>query len=232
MGGINHQPCRTYFDLSTKLSRAISVGRMRLEEANICLEDLILGELRSDLRGHRRAQEIVVELMGSEGGAREALNQIRELKNRMRERDYADLPTLQTLNLIATGAKFAREGLVDSRAWQRIERLMEKGGFDEALDYFAGNLLSLMRYTQILRNKVARLKPQVQQQEVSAVLEENLAGNFRADFARLYHAWNRFQEDFLASALMSTELWYALNKSGSLAGGETEEEEEEARPEA
>ena len=39
----------------------------------------------------------------------------------------------------------------------------------------------------------------------------------KAEFAKLYTKWNDFRARFLASSIISTELWYAHTGKGSLA---------------
>lgn len=43
------------------------------------------------------------------------------------------------------------------------------------------------------------------------------AESFKPGFAVLYTAWTKFNALFLASSLLSTELWYAFTGKGSLA---------------
>jgi len=45
MGGINHAPCSRYLNLSTRVSRSLSLAHAELELANVALEDVLLGEL-------------------------------------------------------------------------------------------------------------------------------------------------------------------------------------------
>ncbi len=76
--------------------------------------------------------------------------------------------------------------------------------------------------TQSLITKISALNDAAQKGEVNLVLEENRPGNIKESFACLYTAWAKFQQDFLASSLLSTELWYAFNGYGSLVGREAQ----------
>jgi hypothetical protein len=66
--------------------------------------------------------------------------------------------------------------------------------------------------------QVSALEGIARKGEVTRTLEENRPGNIKEAFANLYCAWAKFNQDFLASSLLSTELWYAFNGYGSLAG--------------
>ena len=52
--------------------------------------------------------------------------------------------------------------------------------------------------------------------KLNELLETNRPGNIKVEFARLYAAWGKFQQVFLASAMCSTELWYRYTGAGSL----------------
>lgn len=52
--------------------------------------------------------------------------------------------------------------------------------------------------------------------DLNLVLEQNQALNFRREFVVLYSAWASFEQAFLISSLISTEVWYRFNRFGSL----------------
>jgi len=51
------------------------------------------------------------------------------------------------------------------------------------------------------------------------VAEENQEDNFKEAFAKLYTQWLRYMQDFLASSLVSTEIYYASIEAKSIISG-------------
>lgn len=217
MGGKNHQPCDRYLGNSTRLSRALSVAQAELELGNVALEDLILAELDGD-RG------TIVAILSRLNLSRNALVGAREvcadLRQQMDEAGFEDLPTLQRLNLEAIGANLATQGCVAQNAWNRIAHKMRAQGFSGVLAYFDARIDALAQKTATLIHQIEGLSTAVERGEVHLVVEENRPGNFKNAFAELYTAWASFSEEFLASSLLSTELWYAHNGRGSLCDRE------------
>ncbi len=219
MGGKNHQPCGIYLAESTRLSRSLSLAYAELELGNVALEDLILAELDG------QAGEIAtiishIELSGQAlVGATDMIGKIRQ---KMDEKNYVDLPTLKKLNLWALGESLAGNGLVDMASWKMTSEKMLKGGFYGVLALFESSIESLSVKTSSLMTRIVALEGAAQKGEVSRVLEENRLCNIKEDFAVLYVAWTKFNQFFLASSVLSTELWYAFNGFGSLVGREAQ----------
>jgi hypothetical protein len=219
MGGKNHQPCGIYLAESTKLSRFLSLAHSELELSNVALEDLILAELGKG-RGEMVTIKKHLELSGQALG--DAIDMVWQIRGKMVDKNFADLPTLRKLDLEALGASLAAKGLVDEGSWKSIARTMAKGGFSEVLLIFEKGIKSLSEKTSSLMVRIGALKEPARRGEVNLVLEENRQGNIREAFADIYTAWTKFNQVFLASSLLSTELWYAFNGYGSLAGREAQ----------
>jgi len=66
----------------------------------------------------------------------------------------------------------------------------------------------LMLETRGLRMAIVDTTAAANVGKLNLVLEENRSGNFKQEFARLYCAWAKFQQLFLASSMLSTDLWY------------------------
>ncbi len=213
MGGINHQPCGAYLKNSTRLSRFLSLAKAELELANVALEDVILSEY-GDGDGDvgsisRRLRESVTRLDDMAGV-------IADLRKQMNDSHYEDLPSLKTVNLSWVGERFVDNKMVSQDAWNMAQQAMQGGGFYRMLDVFNEHVADLRMRTTRLIEEVDGLHRHTG--EVSMVLEENRVGNIRPAFAELYTGWNGFHALFLASALLSTELWYRFNGFGSLTG--------------
>lgn len=219
MGGMNHQPCSGYLAKSTELSRALSLAKARLELGNIALEDLLLGELKGS---PSTTDEIVVSLDGSLQALASAQQAAIELRQQMDEVGYADLPPLATLDWEAIGERLITQGLNDNRAWGEALKTIRTGGFYRMIDRFQSDISQLIAETDVLREEIKALEPAARIGAVNLVLEENRNGNIRPQFARLYTSWACFSQMFLASSLISTEIWYAFNRHGSLVAGAAE----------
>jgi len=206
MGGINHQPCGAYLVQSTRLSRELSIARAYFEFANVALEDLILSELAE---GYGNTKEITERLDLSIQALEKSSLLTVELGVKLDSNSFVDLPTLRQLNLEAIGSNFMDLGITNFEVWQEAVRIMDSGGFRAMLEKFRESISHLRQKTIQLHQEVNDLYAEVDAGEMNRVLEENRPGNIRPTFAALYTAWGRFNTLFLASSLISTEVWYA-----------------------
>jgi hypothetical protein len=213
MGGINHQPCKAYLRNSTRLSRSLSLAHAELELGNVALEDVILAELEG--RGHEPLDVFIARLHTSKTRLDEMHAVTEDLHRQMAENGYQDLPSLHTVDLDQTGRTFADEGKVSQKHWDEVAALMRHKGFWGVLreiqikiEWLRHLTHELIRVSEILKSL---------NRSVSDILEENRASNIRPAFAILYTTWSEFHSFFLASSLLSTELWYRFNSFGSLS---------------
>ena len=213
MGGQNHQPCRDYLEDSTKLSRAVSVAMACLETANVELEDALLQDL---YYGTTNIEGVAESLVDSETALVDALRQIASLRKKMDKNSYQDLPSLRRLDLDLLRERFSADRMIDSDSWRVIAGLMQVGGFYAVLDHFETQVSELANLTSALRLQIQRIRQAAVGGELNFILEENRPGNIKRLFAKLYTAWSVFKGEFLASSMLSTELWYAFNGYGSL----------------
>lgn len=214
MGGKNHQPCSSYLPESTRLSRALSIAYAQCELANVALEDLILAEL-AEKRG--TVDPFTGQLVASITALDNAIVLVDDLEAKMDENGFVDLPTLQRLDLEAIGANFVKHGMVNSDSWHEASRIMANGGFRNMTAKFREAIGNLRQLTEQLLREVAQLARAANIGEVNLVLEENRTGNMKPVFAMLYTGWGNFNALFLASSILSTEVWYAFRGHGSLA---------------
>lgn len=217
MGGINHQPCNgvnaRYLACSTTMSRCVSQAHAGLEEANISLEDLLLEELC----GREGSIEIFLDHLDVAQDQLVAVSEsIESLRQELVRSNYKDLPTLHALDLSSRGLALSEQGLVEENVWNQVVSIMKRGSFYMILDEFDKSVSQLRLLTQDLRLKASRNTEASRNGELNLVLEQNLPGNFKVEFAVLYTAWSRFHSFFLTSSMLSTELWYAYTHNGSL----------------
>lgn len=214
MGGKNHQPCGQYLKNSTMMSLEMSRAMIAVEMANVALEETILAELDGKTG---KTESIVSYLVASGAHLDSMMTSVGALHDQMVELDYQDLPPLKTLDLEALGDGLFEENLLtSSAAWDDVVDIMTTQGFWGILPAFEEHITHLKRLTDELRDKIVAVYDKAQEGEMHLILEENGAGNFKAEFARLYTSWADFQHFFLASSLLSTEVWYQFNRSGSL----------------
>jgi hypothetical protein len=213
MGGINHQPCGRYLSRSTKVSRCPSVGIIHLESANVAFEDLILCELagrRGDIA------PILAQLYQASECANGFIGALNHLIAQMDEEGYQDLPPLGRLDLTTIGQDFMSRGLTDG-AWHEVVAIVRQGGFYALFDEFKMRATTMTTRTAELLAAFEANRPLAESATLSMVLEENRRGNVRPHFAQTYTAWYGLHGMFLASSLLSSEVWYAFNGNGSMA---------------
>lgn len=229
MGGKNHQPCnkpppsegggkpkpgKNYLYHSTKLSRALSQSLALLELANVSLEDVLLWEMEGEDSSSLDLMQEYLTL--SIRALEDAEASLSELANLMRERNFKDLPTLHTLDLSSLGVRLSKKAVIDSKSWNEVQTLMERKGFWGMVGYCRTRIQYLHRLTLQLLAAIEELKEAAQFTSVISILEENQPGNIKLEFGRLYTAWHHFNLRFVASSLLSTELWYQHQGFGSL----------------
>jgi hypothetical protein len=214
MGGMNHQPCRKYLRNSTKISRSLSFARAKFELANVALEDIILNEL--GLRNPQSVETMLNYLDESRGEIVSAKAGMLELKKQMDNESYVDLPPYRTIDLQALGHAMADEELVDIEAWNDVVKLGKSEGFYGVLAEFVVRADNLRALTDSLIGKTDGLAKLASACSVEEALESNTAESIKREFAMLYSEWNFVCSRFLASSLLSTEVWYRFNGLGSL----------------
>ncbi len=215
MGGKNHQPCREYLEESIKLSRALSNAYLELEKSNVIFEDLLLSELSGNYTNNT-IEKIIVTSNQSYQYLSDALEECNNLRIKMIKNDFIDLSTLYEINLNKRGICLADDGMVEYEAWKTIASKMQVGGFKSVLSHIEQGIYSLKNKTKNLQKGFIILQEAANFSSLTEILEENLQGNIKPQFAKLYTSWAKFNQEFLASSLMSTELWYAEKGYGSL----------------
>lgn len=213
MGGKNHKPCGLFLKNSTLLSRALSVAYAELELSNVALEDLILAEL-SGSRG--TVDPIIFKLNNSIGGLASAQEAMTALRQQMDEANYTDLPTLHSVDWDEVGSHFIDDDLIGRAEWSEAVSITCQESFYGMLSRFDLDIAKLVQESKMLCERIAHLEQSAIAGDVNTVLEENRTGNIRPQFARLYSKWAAFNQLFLASSLLSTEVWYAFNNHGSM----------------
>lgn len=214
MGGQNHQPCGRYLPESTKLSKNLSLARSNLELANVAIEEVLLAELNGT---NGLAEPIIMHLDESCENLLKAKQSVADILAKMDELDFNDLPTLKKLDLVSIGDDLASRNLVNAVCWKEIVGLALSRGYFGIMRGFENKIDSLYVKTITLKKKILLLHDSICNGEFAKVTEENLPGNFKTTFADLYTAWSVMNQEFLASSLLSTELWYAFRGFGSLS---------------
>lgn len=221
MGGMNHLPCRTYLMQSTLLSRSICVAFIDLEQANISLEDIIIAELENE-NNSDTVNKIILHLEKSKSELINSNSYLDNLIKKMDELQFQDLPSLKSTSLLDFGTELVHVGMVNDKSWKEVSVIMDNGGFYLASKVIKEKINNLIFLTDSLIGSIAVNEKYANEGRLNLVLEENLQGNFKVNFAQLYQGWSEFQQFFLASSMCSTELWYRFNNFGSLILSEKE----------
>ena len=215
MGGINHQPCGSYLENSTRLSRAMSLARSEFELGNASLEKLLLLEMGGESIEHRREEygELKQHLATSMKYLGDMGVHFSELRDQMDRLEFVDQPMI---DLDEFGTDLVSMYLVDPVAMIEISEFYQEGGFQAALSCLEDGQQHLVTLTGNLWRSIIGLSQAVMASELAQTLEDNRVGNIRRPFAELYSAWSSYQQQFLASSLISTEQWYRSQGHGSL----------------
>lgn len=229
MGGINHQPCgkpdTQYLYFAIQMSRALSKARVSFEQANIELEDILLKEMQRESHTGSIAG-MYIRLEESIACLRSLINHISGLRADMRMHGYEDLSNTLAVNAHEVANDLKPFGLASDEALSNVGHVMSNGNFYAILDMFDIRVAHLVQDTILLKDGVISLRTHEAKNTVTEVLERNLDGNIKIAFAKLYNNWNTFHELFLASSMLSTELWYRFMCVGSLVNGSCDVKDE------
>ncbi len=214
MGGVNHQPCNRYLPDSTRLSRALSLGRISFESANVALEDHILGELEEGSSGSMT--DVLRHLQSSGKNLEEMKIHLSSIRSVLHAEGGWEPPTVDTIDWNQVGIILVGLNAVDAIAWGRMTEVRTRGGFDAIIENYLKQIDNLVELNSDVHREMQLLESVALRGQLSEAVEENRAGNFKIAFANLYHSWASFQQDFLASVLLSTESWYRWTNVGSM----------------
>lgn len=222
MGGINHQPCNrpktAYLRFSTLMSRALSNARAEFEKGNVCLEDVLLRETT-----HRFGTGTLADAIRSLNNSRRFLHDVQLaahlLRKNMQENKFEDLHKQLGIDLSGITAELREAGIASGPKLDSVATVLSSGGFYAVLDVFVEFTKELRADIDALAKGLTLLTGAESSGTVTDILEGNLPGNIRVEFARTYSRFNRFQEFFLASSAISTDVWYRWINAGTLAGG-------------
>lgn len=218
MGGQNHQPCSNYLDLSTLLSKLVSLVTANMQLANVSLEDVLLAELNGEQK-NLSLNSIITFLSKAKEHLCSALSTSLALRDRMHRLEYTDLPPLHELDLMEIGRVLSARGIVEQGAWNKMSSLMQNGTFYANLDLFDTSFKEALDLVSELIDVFKGLKHK--EGAINVLVEKNQDGNFKEAFARMFTHWLHFQQEFLASSLVSTEVYYSSISVGSLCSQET-----------
>jgi hypothetical protein len=213
MGGINHAPCNRYLAHSTRLSQSLTLARAQLDLANVELENVLLIELDGSVGDINR---VIAKLDESDRALVVSMACAENLCREMKDAGYEDLEPLRDKDLERVGTELTRHGHVREGSWQRILTQFRNESFYGVLAGFQSRIRDIQKRTGMLRKKCEGLATFAETGDVNTVLEQNYKESLKPEFALLYTGWSAFMDDFLASSLISTEIWYRYSEYGSL----------------
>jgi hypothetical protein len=213
MGGINHAPCNRYLVISTSISQSLTLGHAYLNMANVELERLLLSELSGTVG---ELDPILEKLDESKCALELASDHLETLRREMIVEGYRDLSPLHHGDLDEVGEILAGKRMINLESWDRMLDLIRGSTFFGAIAHFCSGLEELQDLTEALRDKCQSLTADVEARTVNIVLEQNYPSSIKPEFAALFTSWSMFMADFLASSLISTEVWYRHSDYGSI----------------
>lgn len=191
----------------------MSLSRLELENANVALENVILDELSGKTGNLEISIRHIVNSM-DELSIAIALCDL--LRDQMDKEGYVDLPPYQSIDLKALGEVVSSEKMVERDAWDDVLAWGTKDGFYGVLAQIKHSLEEISHLSQCLLTQTKTLVEKTPNGGVERELETNGNANLKKEFAQLYSKWHWFGGRFLASSMLSTEVWYVFNNYGSL----------------
>ncbi len=216
MGGQNHQPCNRYLVESTELSKSLSLARVRIEMANVAIEDVLLSELRGDPFDAQLTADVTGSLRGSAENLRQMEVWLDQISIKLSEAGGWEPPTVTQIDWEQIGFELEAAGAVNQKSWNAMAAARLSTGFIGVIAAYKTKIATLVSLTDKLLVEFDGLVPVISVRGFAVAVEENRCGDFKLAFARLYNQWSEFQQMFLASALLSTESWYSWTNCGSL----------------
>ena len=220
MGGQNHQPCNRYLVESTELSKSLSLARVRIEMANVAVEDVLLSELHGDPIDPQRTADVTASLRGSTVDLLQMDFWLDQISMKLSEAGGWEPPTVTQIDWRQIGCELEAAGAVSRHSWDAMTTARVSTGFLGVIAAYKAKIASLISLTEKLSIEFEALDPVISARGFAVAVEENCCGDFKLAFARLYNQWSEFQQMFLASALLSTESWYSWTNCGSLLSTE------------
>lgn len=202
---MNHQPCNRFLGRSTQMSRALSVLGISLEQTNVELEDALLSEMRGN-------KPSLVKMLAScqvmKKNSLAFLSSVDMLRKQMDELYYEDLPAVNSKALEISLANLIEAGLAEKSEIDQILKTMRTGSFYSVLDLFVQHAEFVDICISELQNQTKLCYGFSKKTGLEKQLEENLEGNLRVTFAKLYTSWHKLHRLFLASSMVSTDAYY------------------------
>jgi hypothetical protein len=211
MGGINHQPCGKDLPYSIHLSKMVSLAQSRLLDANILLEDVLLGEVRKTdpketYETWLRAREAFDQV---EPAMREVVRAIGASIDHMEQTTYAHGEILAGLDVAKLRDALASAGAVNEGdpVFLEVGSTLQNGGFERMFRIFKERYQAHMTDAAKLAKTFASGERYARDGGLLASIEQN-EFPFRLQFASLFNALNRTVQLFSYSSLISVEVHY------------------------
>lgn len=192
----------------------MSLTSMALESFNVKLEDMILVNLVNESVSPRILSIEVRHVMDSVVRAEQSIDM---LLMQMDELYYVDLPATDDFQLDEFGDKVIPRLMVGTEAYKEIATHYKAGGFRSALNHLRVKHSQFGFAVADMATKVQELAD-TDVDDIAVEFESNDTGNIRPQFAVMYTTWSQFHQMFLASSLISTEIFYIQEGVDSLLG--------------
>ncbi len=212
---MNHQPCRESAIASTQMSRHLSSATSHIHLANIRLEDLIVDELELGIVQPHAVEPLIGHLREAAADFSKASSVARTMDEALRVSNFIDCKDPQKLATIAK--RLADQRMLDPHHAGAVELDRSKGGFLACLARIQEGFGQCEMLTRQLCDAFHTLQSRMQAEEKAFDhLEFNTPESIKPAFAMLFAAVGALNGYFLASAIVSTEIFYAVAGLGRL----------------
>ncbi len=211
MGGINHQPCGKSLECSTRLSRAVSLAYAKFMQANVSLEDALIGELAKDPaeKSHAIWQRSCDDFRGAAGLMKSAVVAITSSIDDMEIRPFLHDAVLQALDMNRLKDGLVQVGAVNPAdpVFDEVAAMLKDGGFERVFRAFKRRFIEHHAVAEKLVATYESGERYAKDGTLLLMIEQN-ALPFRLHFAQLMNPLTRTLQMFSYSSLISIEVHY------------------------
>ena len=216
MGGCNHQPCSKIAENSTRLSRHVSSATANIQLANVRLEDMLLVELDLELTDLGSITVMLSFLNSAKADFIKAQASATQMLGTLRSSNFIDCKDEKELDMIIES--LCIKSMLNPYYAKMVKKDRCVGGFLTCLEKIHRQIKETGRLVSKLIFVFERLQKALQSsdEKVFSHLEFNSPLNIKPAFAQLYAMLGDLNGYFLASAIISTELFYEVAGLGAL----------------
>lgn len=190
--------CEDYISLASNMRRHFTLMESYFGFAQVAFEDVLYGRATPHSVEHH--------LRNSRANALQVITIADSLESKMRKSN--DLFVLSTIDLDALGQIFISNSVVNARAWKQATTNARLGGFHKNLSLIRSTTVLVIDRIGNLSKRMNRLRENKEELLNEQLCETNLPGSLGVSFAQLKTLLSGFQSTFIASLILSTEIYH------------------------